>query len=65
MAEISREALLKTIENLTVALEANQARRTGRVKKAFDMIANAHTITLLSLDEMERIVNRALEGEFD
>lgn len=36
-----------------------------RVKHAFDMIAKANTVTTLSLDEMERVVQRALDGEFD
>ena len=36
-----------------------------RVRKAFDMIAKANTVSILSLDEMERVVNRALAGEFD
>jgi len=36
-----------------------------QVRKAFDMIAKANTVSILSLDEMESIVNRALAGEFD
>ena len=40
-------------------------RRNPQVRKAFDMIAAANTVTLLSLDEMESVVNRALAGEFD
>jgi hypothetical protein len=41
------------------------ASRNERVRKAFDMIADANTVTILSLDEMESLVNRALAGEFD
>jgi hypothetical protein len=36
-----------------------------RVDIAFDMIAKANTVTILSLDEMQSVVNRALSGEFD
>lgn len=36
-----------------------------RVGTAFDLIGAANTVTILSLDEMERIVLRALNGEFD
>lgn len=36
-----------------------------RVCCAFDLIGAANTVTILSLDEMERIVLRALRGEFD
>jgi len=39
--------------------------RNLRVTKAFEMIASANTVTILSLSEMESIVNRALSGEFD
>ena len=41
------------------------ASRNVQVRKAFDMIAKANTVSILSLDEMESIVNRALAGEFD
>ncbi len=37
----------------------------GRVQKAFDVIAAANGVSILSLGEMEAIINRALEGEFD
>lgn len=36
-----------------------------RIRDAFDKIAAVNTVTLCSLDEMEKIVNRALDGEFD
>ena len=36
-----------------------------RIGYAFELISKANTVTILSLDEMERIVQRALEGEFD
>lgn len=36
-----------------------------RVRKAFDLIAAANTVTMLTLAEMEAIVLRALKGEFD
>ena len=36
-----------------------------RVRKAFDLIAQANGVTILSLPEMESLVNRALAGEFD
>lgn len=39
--------------------------RNKQVSKAFGMIAKANTVTILSLGEMESIVNRALSGEFD
>lgn len=39
--------------------------RKARVQDAFDKIASANTVTICSLDEMESIVNRALDGEFD
>jgi Lar family restriction alleviation protein len=39
--------------------------RKARVEDAFDKIACANTVTICSLDEMESIVNRALDGEFD
>ena len=38
---------------------------TAQVSKAFDLIASANIVTILSLGEMESIVNRALSGEFD
>jgi len=41
------------------------ASRNKQVAKAFDMIAKANTVTILSLGEMESIVNRGLAGEFD
>ena len=41
------------------------ASRNKQVRKAFDMIAAADGVSILSLDEMESIVNRALNGEFD
>lgn len=46
---------------------SSEARRSRnqQVRKAFDLIASANTATILSLDEMESIVNRALSGEFD
>jgi hypothetical protein len=37
---------------------------TAQVAVAFDMIARANTVTILSLGEMESIVNRSLAGEF-
>lgn len=37
----------------------------ARVREAFDKIAAVNTVTICSLDEMEAIVNRALNGEFD
>lgn len=37
--------------------------RNKRVRKAFDIIAKANTVTVLSLGEMESIVNRALAEE--
>ena len=37
----------------------------SRVQFAFDMIAKANTVTILSLDEMEDVVCRSLSGEFD
>ena len=42
-----------------------KTRRNPRVGKAFDMIAAANSVTVLSLHEMESIVNRGLSGEFD
>lgn len=39
--------------------------RNAQVRKAFDMIARVNTVSILSLDEMESVVNRALSGEFD
>lgn len=36
-----------------------------RVLKAFQMIDAAHSVTILSLEEMQAIVLRALDGEFD
>ena len=36
-----------------------------RVKYAFDMIALANSVSILSLDEMEAVVLRALAGEFE
>lgn len=41
------------------------ANRNLRVRKAFDLIAQANGVTILSLSEMESLVNRALAGEFD
>lgn len=42
-----------------------ESRRNKRVSKAFELIAKANTVSILSLDEMESIVNRALSGEFE
>lgn len=36
-----------------------------RVDKAFDLIAAANTVSILSLDEMQAVILRALRGEFD
>jgi hypothetical protein len=36
-----------------------------RVAQAFDLISRANTVTILSLSEMEALVNRALTGEFE
>ena len=40
-------------------------QQSQRISTAFDLIARANTVTILSLGEMESIVNRALLGEFD
>lgn len=40
-------------------------RPEQRVSYAFDLIAGANTVTILSLGEMEVTVVRALSGEFD
>lgn len=45
--------------------EAEKKLRDGRVACAFDLIARANTVTILSLGEMQSIVIRALNGEFD
>ena len=50
-------------EEMSIA-KWNQRASEAQVKKAFDMIASANTVTILSLGEMESIVNRALNGEF-
>lgn len=52
----------------TVEMAADQwnTRCSERqVATAFDLIAKANTVSILSLGEMESIVNRALAGEFD
>lgn len=36
-----------------------------RIDYAFELIRKANTITTLSLDEMQRLCERALEGDFD
>lgn len=42
-----------------------QEKLNEQVNKAFNMIAKANTVSILSLDEMESLVNRGLAGEFD
>lgn len=37
--------------------------RDAAVKLAFDLIAKANTVSILSLDEMESVVLRCLSGE--
>ena len=77
--EAERDALAEQLEHdrslvadcVTAATKAVQMRdwliesRGEQVKKAFDMIAAANTVSILTLGEMEGIVNRALTGEFD
>lgn len=48
----------------TVLREAPTAPES-RVDRAFQMIRDANTVTILSLDEMQSIVLRSLAGEFD
>lgn len=45
--------------------DAVHVARDPRIQHAFDLIAAANGVTILSLDEMECIVARALEGEFE
>lgn len=40
-------------------------REQLRIRMAFDMIAKASTVTLLTLGEMESLVQRAINQEFD
>ena len=40
----------------------DEGLRKARVQDAFDKIASANIVTICSLDEMESIVNRALDG---
>lgn len=43
----------------------SRRKSKDRIRTAFDMIQKANTVSILSLDEMEAVVNRALYGEFD
>lgn len=45
--------------------EAMSKSMEWRVHRAFRLIASGCTVTMLSLQEMEDIVLRALRGEFD